>query len=338
MIKLIKNKKFKDLTTFKIGGKIKYYAEVGSESEIKEVFDLAEEKKLPVFILGGGSDFLASDKIFEGLVVRYLGNVIKFETQDSEILVTAEAGVVWDKLVEEAVKRNLQGLECLSGIPGTVGASPIQNIGAYGSEMADCFYKLLAYDIKNRKYITFTKNMCSFGYRESIFKNEKYWQKYLIVSVTFRLNKNADPKANYESLSGQLGENPTIADVRNIVLKVRKEKLENPKDHGNAGSFFKNPIINDRQKNNLQKKFSDARIFSFGRMYKVSAAWLIEKTDWKGKSLGGAAVSSKHSLILINKSGKASARDIYNLSEIMIKDIFEKTGIKLEREVQLVNF
>lgn len=337
-MKIIRNKTFKELTTFRIGGKVKYYIEVKNDLEIKEAVKFAKSENLQIFVLGGGSDFLASDKDFDGIVIKYTGNELVFETENSEVFVSAGGGLEWDKLVEETVKRNLQGLECLSGIPGTVGASPIQNVGAYGAEMSDTFYKLEAFDIENEKKVEFLKDECKFGYRESVFKNEDYWQKFVITKVTFRLSKNTKPEINYESLKNVLPPGSNLLQIRNAVLEIRHEKLEDPVKIGNAGSFFKNPIINEIQKNNLQKKFADSKIFSFGKIYKVSAAWLIEKCGWRGENLGGAAVSSKHSLILINKTGKASADEVYQLSEVIIKDVYEKTGIKLEREVQLINF
>ncbi|HAU65373.1 MAG: UDP-N-acetylenolpyruvoylglucosamine reductase [Candidatus Woesebacteria bacterium GW2011_GWA1_40_43] len=337
-MKIIEDKKFKDLTTFRIGGKIKYYVEVKSEGEIREMIRFAKTNNLPIFIVGDGSDFLASDRKYEGLVIKYTGDGLKFEVQDSEVFVTAGAGLNWDKLVEETVKRNLQGLECLSGVPGTAGAAPIQNMGAYGQEVADTFYKLEAYDIQNEEHKTFTKEDCKFGYRESVFKDKENWQKYLIISVTFKLSKDGKPNTSYESLKNSVGEGATLQEVRKAVLKTRKEKLEDPKEVGNAGSFFKNPVIDVDEKVRIEKEFADAKIFPFKNMYKVSAAWMIERAGWKGKSEDGVAVSPKHALILINKSGYASAEDVYKLSEMIIKDVSEKFGVKLEREVQLINF
>jgi len=219
-----------------------------------------------------------------------------------------------------------------------VGASPVQNIGAYGQEIADTFVSLTAYDIENEKSVTFNKEDCRFGYRESIFKEKSHWQKYIIVDVTLKFNKNAKLKINYESLKGYVKENPTLIDVRNAVLEVRKTKLEDPNKVGNAGSFFKNPTIDIEQKEKLQSKYSDIKIFPFENKFKVSAAWLIEKAGWKGKTHKGVGVSPKHALILINASGKAKAEDVLELSEMITTDIYKKFGIKLEREVQLINF
>lgn len=333
-MKILEDKSFKDLTTFHIGGNIKYYAEVKNEDEVFEALDFAKSKNLPIFIIGGGSDFLASEKVFEGLVIKYTGSGYSI----SDDVITGDGGMVWDDLVKIAVENELAGIECLSGIPGTVGASPIQNIGAYGQEVKDRFLKLEAIDIEERKKVEFTGNDCKFGYRESIFKDKKYWQKYLIINVSFKLKKGGNPGVIYESLKGVIGENPTLTDVREAVLKVRAQKLEDPKIFGNAGSFFKNPIIDAAKKEDLEFRFPDVKIFPSGNLYKVSAAWLIDKAGLKGKEFGGAAVSTKHSLILVNKSGSATADDVFSLSETIIKKVFDKFGVRLEREVQLINF
>jgi UDP-N-acetylmuramate dehydrogenase len=242
-------------------------------------------------------------------------------------------------LVEESVAKGLQGLECLSGIPGTVGAAPIQNIGAYGQELKDTFVSLEAYDITKEKIVTFSKDDCKFGYRESIFKSQDYWQKYIISSITLKLIKNGKPKADYESLKNYItSENSTLLDVRNSVLKVRAERLEDPNEVANAGSFFKNPIITSDEKAKLESKFPDVKTYPFEDGFKIPAAWLVENAGWKGKTYKNAGVSPKHALILINKTGHASAKEIYELSEQIISDVNKKFGIKLEREVQLINF
>lgn len=336
-MKISKNKTFKDITTFRIGGKISYYIEAKNENELLEAVSFAKDKKMPIFMVGEGSDFLADDKAYNGIVIRYVGKRIEFKTKGSETYVTGEAGLKWDTLVEKSVKKNLQGIECLSGIPGTVGGAPIQNIGAYGQEISDVFYSLRAFDIENGIFKNFSKEECRFGYRNSIFKDENYWQKYIITKVTLKLAKNKNAKVNYESLKFLLGDRAPLAKIRSAVLKTRKEKLENPKKFGNAGSFFKNPIINAEQAKKLQKKFPEIKIYPFNDAYKTSAAWLIEKAGWKGKAFGHAAVSPKHALILINKTGRATFLDVYKLSEMIIKNVSGKFGINLEREVQIIN-
>lgn len=331
-MKKIRTNNFRDITTFRVGGEIGAYAELKDKSDVEWAVKEAKKRKLKMFILGDGSDILASDANFDNFVIRYTGK--KYHIKDSYI--TAEAGMKWDDMVDLSVKNNLQGIECLSGIPGTVGAAPIQNIGAYGQELKDTFVSLEAFDIDKGEFVTFDKESCRFGYRESIFKEKSHWQKYIIVSVTLGLNKNAKPVVTYESL--QIKNNPSLTDVRNSVLKVRREKLEDPGKIGNAGSFFKNPIVNLEQKNLLEKKFSGIKIYPFGDEFKISAAWLIEKAGWKGKTYKGAGVSSKHALVLINVDGHAKAEDILKLSEMIIDDVYKKFGVKLEREVQLINF
>lgn len=328
--------RFSEITAFRIGGKIKNYFEVKNVEEITAAVKFAKENNLPIFILGDGTDILVSDKDFDGVVIKYVGNNISIEGDGTVI---AGAGANWDELVGESVKKGFQGLEGLSGIPGTVGAAPIQNIGAYGSELKDTFIELAAFSIKDEKVVIFTKKDCEFGYRESIFKKEGYWQKYIIMSVKLKLSKDKYGKSNYESLKKYLdSEKPTILEIRNAVLKVRAEKLENPKLVGNAGSFFKNPIIDEKTKIELVKKYPDIVVYPFDDKFKVFAGWLIEKAGWKGKSYKNAAVSAKHALILINKTGKANAKEVYDLSQDIIDDVYKKFGIKLDREVQLISF
>jgi len=333
-MKILQNKYFKNLTTFRIGGKIKYYAEVKGKKEIEEIVCFAKSNHLKVFIIGGGSDFLVSDKLYDGLVIKFTGTGVSI-SGDS---ITAEAGMSWDKLVEYSVKNNFQGIECLSGIPGTVGAAPIQNIGAYGQELKDTFESLNAFDITKENFVKFNKEDCGFGYRESIFKQKSHWQKYLITDITLRLHKNGKPTVNYESLNGRVKENPSLLDVRNAILAVRKERLEDPNIVGNAGSFFKNPIVDKNKKEQLEKDFPGIKIFPFGEKYKVFSGFLIENAGWKGKNLGSVGVSPKHALIIINKSGNAKASDVIKLSNKIVEDVDKMFGLRLEPEVQMINF
>jgi len=293
-------KTFKELTTFRVGGEIKYYKEVKNRAEVVSAVKFAKRNNLSIFVLGGGTDILVSDEPFEGVVIKYVGN--KLYVTGNKL--TAEAGMEWDKLVEYAVENNLQGVECLSGIPGTVGAAPIQNIGAYGQELKDIFVKLTAYDIEKEKFVVFDKKDCEFSYRESIFKKKEFWQRYVIAGITLELKKYEDKDIE-------------LSTIRNEILRVRSEKLPDPKKIPNAGSFFKNPIIEGN---------------------KISAARLIEDAGWKGKTYKNTGVSSRHALVIINRNGKATAEEIIELSEKIIADVDKKFGIKLEREVQLINF
>ena len=327
---------FKDLTTLQIGGEIKYYKEVKNKGNVVGVVRFAKDNKLPILILGDGTDILASDNEFNGIVIKYVGSQINFGEDGA---VTGEAGANWDKLVLESVSKKLQGIECLSEIPGTLGAAPIQNIGAYGQELKDTFVSLEAYDIEKEKFRTFSLQDCEFGYRESVFKKKGHWQKYIICSVTLKLNKNFLAKINYDSLKKYItSDNPTLTEVRDAVIFIRSKKLEDPKKIPNAGSFFKNPIINSGEKEKLENKFPQIKTFPFQDRYKVSAASLIENAGWKGKVYKGAGVSPKHALVIINPNKKAKATDVIELSDDIISDVYKKYQIRLEREVQLINF
>lgn len=318
--KVVNGFSFKDLTTLKTGGKIKYYFEIETHDNLIEKIKFAKKNNSEIFILGGGTDIAVSDKNFSGVVIKYIGKKIAFNRN----LITAEAGVEWDKLVVETVSRNLSGLECLSGIPGSVGAAPIQNIGAYGQELSNVFVELNAYDIENEKFVKFNKDDCKFGYRESIFKTKKYWQKFVITDITLRLSKYEDKDLE-------------LFTIRNEILRVRQEKLVSPKEVPNAGSFFKNPIVPLSKKVELEKMFPDIKIYPFENKYKVFAGYLIEKAGWKGKSLGPVRVSDKHALILTNPEGKGAFKDIKKLADAIIVDVKNKFGIKLEPEVQYIN-
>lgn len=324
VLQFSKKIEFKNLTTLKVGGNIKYFREVSSKKDVVEAVDFANKNNISIFVIGGGSDIAPSDKDFDGLVVKYVGSECKFE----EDIVTAESGMVWDYLVKLTVERNLQGIECLSGIPGSVGASPIQNIGAYGQELSETFIKLTAYDIANQKFVIFKNNDCKFGYRDSVFKQKDCWQKFIIVDITVKLNKYEDKDLELQT-------------VRDEILRVRSEKLENPNDVPNAGSFFKNPIVDLKTKQRLEKKYPEIKIYpaqggsTLGG--KIPAGWLIEKADWKGKSLGPVKVSDKHALVLTNPEGKGNFSDIKKLADTIIKDVYKMFKIKLEPEVQYIN-
>ncbi|HKC04830.1 MAG TPA: UDP-N-acetylmuramate dehydrogenase [Patescibacteria group bacterium] len=328
--------KFSDITAFRIGGKVDNYLEVKNKEEVKKAVSFAKDNNLQVFILGDGTDILVSDKEFSGLVIKYIGKSFSINEDGT---IESAAGMNWDELVGKAVEAGLNGIEALSGIPGTAGAAPIQNIGAYGAELKDTFISLEAYDIQNEKFVKFTNKDCDFGYRDSIFKKKDHWQKYIICSITLKLSKNKPEKVSYESLKNYISkENPSLSEIRNAILKVRSEKLEDPKLVGNAGSFFKNPIIDLQEKSKLEEKFPEIKTFPFEEKFKISAAWLIEKCNWKGKTYKNAAVSAKHALILINPNEEATAKEVLELSEKISEDVYNRFGIKLEREVQLINF
>ena len=330
-------------TTFKVGGKAKYYVEVKNKSELRQVVKFSKSKKIPIFVLGGGSDILISDKGFPGLVLKYTDASLELSDGKNKVSVTAGAGMMWDDLVSICVQKGLQGIECLSGIPGSVRAAPIQNIGAYGQELKNTLVELIAFNILNNTFVNFDKKQCKFSYRSSVFKDPSHWQKYLILNVTLKLKKDGKPVISYESLANYLKsqkiKNPTLSEVRESVLNVRKTRFENYKDVPNAGSFFKNPIIDEKKLLELKKHFPDIPCYkNTERSYKCYAGWLVEKSGWKGKRYGNAAVSSKHALVLINPQRRAKANEIKILASKITNDVYKKFRIKLEPEVQYIGF
>ncbi|MDT8401021.1 MAG: UDP-N-acetylmuramate dehydrogenase [Bacteroidales bacterium] len=312
-----------------------------SPADVKETADLLaggtiDTKKL--LILGGGSNILFTGD-FQGTVLQPAFADINIEkTNRDHVILSAEAGLKWDKLVEWTVKRNLGGLENLSYIPGNVGAAPIQNIGAYGVEAGETITRVHTLSLENGKPALLTGKECMFGYRDSIFKNELK-DKYLITKVEFKLKKSPDKfNLSYGNLSELACEQGkiTVGTIRDVVIKIRKDKLPDPAIRGNAGSFFKNPLIDFRKYNELISKYPDMPAWGAGSgSFKIPAAWLIEKAGWKGKKEGRAGVHENHALILVNL-GKAGGTEILELSRRISKSVQNIFGIELTREVRVV--
>ena len=325
-------------TTLGIGGPARYFCEVGSVDDLKSALKFSKENSLRFFILGGGSNILISDKGFDGLVIKM---EIKGREFKDELLIVG-AGENWDEVVVAAVERGLGGIENLSLIPGTAGAAVYQNIGAYGQELKDTFLKLKAYDIKLAKFVLMDKSQCQFGYRNSIFKNPNCKNRYIIFEVTLQLKKSNLAKVSYDSLAKYLERQqikiPSLRKVRAAVLALRQEKLEDPRRNGNAGSFFKNPVISKGVFQKIQKQYPDIPNFlSENGKVKIFAGWLIEKANWKGKKYKKVGVSGKNALVLINLGG-GSAKEIQELAEKIVVSVHKNFGIKLVPEVQFINF
>lgn len=292
-----------------------------------------------ILILGGGSNILFT-KNFDGVVLKNeIGGISVTKEEESHVWIKSSSGENWSKLVDFCVENGWGGIENLSLIPGTVGAAPVQNIGAYGVELKDRLANLEAIDMSNGKLVLFTNEQCELGYRDSIFKN-KAKDKYFITSITLKLDKTHVFNTTYGDINKNLNEqnikNPTIADVSNAVKTIRMSKLPNPEDIGNAGSFFKNPVLEKSQFDVLIQKFPELKYFidDIGRV-KIAAGWLIENAGFKGKSLGNAAVHSKQALVLINK-GNAKGDEIKKLALTIIDTVYEKYGIKLTPEVNIL--
>lgn len=325
-------------TTFGISAKVNQFATFSSAQELGKL--LSEKKKeMPLLILGGGSNLLFT-KDFDGLILK--NDILGFEIvekDEDDVYVKAGAGENWHSFVVRTINLNLGGLENLSLIPGNVGASPMQNIGAYGREIKDVFYSLEAYHIETGEIHTFTNGACEFGYRESVFKR-KFKNQYVILNVTYKLSKKHHLNTSYGAIEEQLKvmnvDNPTIKDVSNAVIAIRQSKLPNPKELGNAGSFFKNPVIDKALYEKLKLKHSDMAFYPVDEdSVKVPAGWLIERAGWKGKTVGNCGVHKFQALVLVNYGG-ASGKQVFELSEAIIQDVFEKFEIQLEREVNII--
>ncbi len=325
--------------TFGIEVYCDYFAEIRSVSDFKKLTEDPVFRSNPRLIVGGGSNILFTGD-FKGIVIRNQIKGIEVITEnDHDVVIKVGAGEVWHEFVMFCISRNYAGLENLSLIPGCVGASPMQNIGAYGVEIKETFYSLEAYDLVNAQQRIFSKEECGFGYRESVFKN-KYKDQYLIAYVTFNLKKNAPLNTSYGAINTELQamhvENPTIKDVSQAVINIRQSKLPDPKVTGNAGSFFKNPEVSASKFGELKKKFDQLVAYPLANGdYKLAAGWLIEQCGLKGFEINGAAVHTKQALVLINKDN-CKGEDVLKLSGHVMKEVFNKFGVQLEREVNIV--
>ncbi|HXB30625.1 MAG TPA: UDP-N-acetylmuramate dehydrogenase [Puia sp.] len=323
--------------TFHIDVNASSFISVKSADELDNI--LTSQGKEPVLILGGGSNVLLTKNV-EGLVLKIdLVGIDEVKEEASHIYVRAGAGEIWHEFVQYTMKRNWGGLENLSLIPGNVGAAPIQNIGAYGVELKDVFFELEAYDRKEKKVYAFGVNDCKFGYRDSIFKSAEKG-RYIILNVTFLLSKVPVLKTSYGAIREELKkmgvQSPTIQDISRAVIKIRRSKLPDPAEIGNAGSFFKNPVVDHTLFLSLSKKYPDMPAYPHeDKSVKLAAGWLIEQCGWKGYRKGDAGVHANQALVLVNY-GKASGSEILQLSEKIAQSVHKKFGVYLEREVNVI--
>lgn len=334
------NFSLKPYNTFGVDAQAKYFVEINSIEELRDALTFSKKNTLPLLFLGGGSNILLT-KDFDGLAIKLnLKGISEKDLNENEVLVTAKAGENWHEFVMYCLSKNYGGLENLSLIPGNVGTSPMQNIGAYGTEIKDVFVCCQVLDLENFELTTFDLEKCRFGYRDSIFKQEGKG-RYIILDVTFKLTKKEHQiKTEYGAITSELENlgitNPTIQDVSKAVINIRQSKLPDPKHIGNAGSFFKNPTIPLVQFEDLKQKFSNIQGYPNGDMVKVPAGWLIEQCGWKGKQIGNVASHKLQSLVIINATGKATGKEIFDFSTEIINSVQEKFGIELEREVNII--
>jgi UDP-N-acetylmuramate dehydrogenase len=360
-MQIIKNYDLTKLNTFGIHAEANFFVELGSESDLKELFASTEFKDNEKLFLGGGSNILFT-KDFDGIVIlnKLKGiEILEVPTKvgiptevgkDSEsVFIKSMGGEMWRDLVTFAVSRGYWGIENLSLIPGTVGAAPMQNIGAYGAELKDTLESVEAYDIKTGEKRIFKKEECEFGYRYSIFKGELKG-KYFISAITLKLNKKparnathsvagGEKKKMYPALKEYLEENnikvKNSKDISDAVASIRKSKLPDPALIGNAGSFFKNVFVKEGKMKTLLKTYPDMPYFKEDGNIKIPAGWLIEKCGWKGRRIGNVGVHERQALVLVNYGG-GTGEEVKNLSEQIIASVNSKFGLTLEREVNLI--
>lgn len=337
-VQIQKNKSLKSYNTFGIEATAPYFCEITSLEELQEVLQMELFRNMPILILGGGSNLLFTSNP-EGLVLlNRIGGVEVIEEDEEHVWVRSGAGHNWHDFVIYSIAQGWGGLENLSLIPGTVGAAPMQNIGAYGVEIKDTFNHLEAVERSSGQIRLFTGDECEFGYRSSIFKTHAK-DKYIIASVTFRLHKKHSYNTSYGDIQktlAELGEDLSLQSISKAVISIRQSKLPDPKQLGNAGSFFKNPVINHALFNQLQQQYPNMPHYPQAEDYvKVPAGWLIEQAGWKGHRRGNIGVHERQALVLVNY-GDASGAEIKQLSQDIQASVEEKFRIPLETEVNFI--
>lgn len=342
-MKIFQNKSLKNLNTFGVNALAEYFVEINKKEDLIELFSTDTYKNNKKFVLGGGSNILLKNDVKRIVIHNKIKGINYLERELGRIKLRVGGGENWHDFIQTCVNNNLSGMENLALIPGNVGAAPVQNIGAYGVEQDERFVELEAFDLNKGEFVKYSKDQCKFSYRNSIFKNEEKGN-YLITSVTYELSREFEPIAKYKDIERELDKfsfvKPDLRFIFDMVCRIRKAKLPYPDELGNAGSFFKNPVISKVQFENILEKYGDLRGFEQDNgTRKISAGWLIEKSGWKGKKLNEkshAAVSDRHALVLVNY-GNASGIELYELSERIIEDVQAKFDITLEREVNVID-
>lgn len=338
MYHLTPNYQLRQSNTFGISAIAKHYLTVDSSEDITQFFkDYHREDFNRLLLLGGGSNLLFTGD-YDGLIIHPVITGIRVITENNQTVeVEAGAGVVWDHFVAWCVSKGWSGIENLSLIPGHTGAVPVQNIGAYGVEAASVISEVRGIDLESGQFKSLSCEMCHFGYRSSIFK-EQLKGKFVVTSVLFKLSKEHQYRLNYQGLESRVqkyGET-NLTNIRKAIIAIRESKLPDPSKTGNGGSFFKNPVVSDQIAGSLKEKYPNIPIYrTGGDNFKVAAGWLIEQAGWKGKMVGKAAVHDQQALVIINLGG-ASGKEIVRLSKLVAEDVLQKFNIVLDREVEVV--
>jgi UDP-N-acetylmuramate dehydrogenase len=337
MYSIKENIALESYNTFHVAAFARYFVELTDESQVHDFLNSQHHNKHSLFVLGGGSNVLFT-RNYQGYIIKpEIMGIERIKEIGRDVFLRAGAGESWDGFVQYCVDHNLGGVENLSWIPGTVGASPVQNIGAYGIEIKDIVEKVEGYFMDSGRKFTLLAADCRFGYRDSVFKKQ-YKGNIIITHVTFRLNKEPEFNTSYPDLQKEMDEfsDTTIRNIRQAIIKIRKFKLPDHEETGNAGSFFKNPVISEDKIRELKQHFPGipSYIMNDGS-FKVSAAWLIEQAGWKGKKYGKAGTHNRQPLIIINLGG-ATGADILQCAIRIQNAVMNTFGIKLETEVNII--
>lgn len=338
-MRISENVLLRPFNTFGIAAQARYFASFSSADELQELLKSPPQQGLSHMILGGGSNVLFT-RDFDGIILKNeMKGISVVGEDDNYIYVKAGAGETWHNFVMDCIRNNRAGLENLSLIPGNVGASPMQNIGAYGVEIKDTFHELEAYHLHDHTVVKFNNADCQFGYRESVFKRQ-YKGQFAILSVTYRLSKHPKLNTSYGAIEEELKhmgvQDVNIQAISQAVINIRSSKLPDPAKIGNAGSFFKNPTVDADKHQTLKEAFPDIVAYPVdGGAFKLAAGWMIEQCGWKGFREGDAGVHARQALVLVNY-GAATGNEIYHLSQRVLDSVQEKFGVELEREVNII--
>lgn len=325
------------LSTFGLQSKAKSVFSIDNILDLENIILRLDKEKEDFLIIGGGSNSLFAEFVNKVLVVINIGGIY-YGKKDDRFFVRVGAGVVWDDLVLDTINQGYSGLELLSGIPGRVGATPIQNVGAYGKEISDCIFEISAFDIEKKEMVLIRPDECNFSYRNSRFKQD-WFGRFVIISVSFFLSTEKPSIPEYPGVYEKISKENflTSAILRDIILDIRWSKLPKPEIIPNVGSFFHNPIVSIDVAKKIQEEYSDAKVFDTDdiSMKKVSAGWLIEKSGWKGRDLGRVGMYEKNALVMVNRGG-ATLKDVIILEDIVKKSVLDKFGIVLTREPSII--
>lgn len=332
---LFKNYSLKNFNTMRVDANAKYFFEVKNINELNNL--LSQNRFDNILVIGGGSNLLFT-KNYDGLIIKNEIEGIEILDEDDEsIIIKAGAGLNWHEFVMFTVNNNWAGIENLVLIPGTVGAAPVQNIGAYGQEAKDTIVNVETYNLFSLTTRIFTNDECNFSYRNSLFKRQVK-QELLITSVTFRLSKRFEPNLNYPAIQIALSKmqikNPTLREIADIIIEIRQSKLPDYTKIGNCGSFFTNPFLSKNKFDEFIKVHPSAPSFKFDNGYKISAGWLIEQCGWKGKRIGNVGCYEKHSLVIVNY-GEATGKEVLDFATLIQKSVYDTFGIELNYEVNI---